>query len=600
MHSKSEQDGLVVPEGWRSYQTLKGLTVAEGVIRFLESEGVEAIFGIPGGNISPFMRALYKHRGIPFVISSHEGGAAFMADGYARATGKLGVCLTTAGPGATNALTGIACANADQVPVLVISGQVPTDRYGMGAIQESTDEGQCNTVEIYRHVTAYSTSIVDSRSFARLFTRALGVAHSMPQGAVHVSFPANVSNSRLDQLALPAKPGAYRQNLPAASKVQVRTVFELLRGAKRPLLYLGSGAREALAKHGGGFTEFVHNLGIPVATSMRAKGIFSEADPLSLGVMGIAGSKWAERYMAEGVDVLVVLGSSLGEWASKGFSRVFKLAQVSIQVDVRPEVIGRFLQVDLPIVADTGSVLAELYALGHAGGAAEGSLDARARYLAALRESSKPMAPSQEGALKPQQLMSELNDLLSGHMDLYVDMGNCTGWATHCLRVVPPVRFFCPTGFSSMGWACGAAIGGKVGRAQNSAIALVGDGAFLMNGTELATAARNRVGVVYLVFNDNYLGMVNHGEHAFNETLSLDDPLYSLGSPDLVKFAQAFGADGYLVERPGQLTTLLPGVLQRAEEARVPQVIVARIDHREPPPYADRFASIINAAERER
>ncbi len=591
------------PTRLRAFRTLEDITVADTLLAHLEAEGVDTVFGIPGGNIAPLVQGLRRHARIRFVIGSHEGGSAFMADGYARATGRLGVCLVTAGPGATNSMTGVASAHLDQVPVLTISGQVSTERFGLGALQECTDEGGINTAEMFRHCTASSTAVVDAKSFPRLFERSMKVAQAVPYGAVHLSLPVNVARQKLARVSVPTAPGAWRGTLPAAPASAVFSAFELLRHAKRPLLYLGSGAREALEAQGPEFSAFVRRYCIPVVTSPRAKGIFSEEEPLSLGVLGMAGSKRAERYLGEGVDVLLVLGSRLGEWASKSFSSLFEAAHTVIQVDATPSVIGQFLQVNLPIVADVSSVVAGLVEFGHASVPGnEAGVRERRQYLNAMNlawRSDEPVLP-EDGPLKPQHVMAELNPHLREHTDLYVDMGNCTAWATHCLRITPPTRVFIPCGLSSMGWSMGAVIGGKIGRPEHTSIALTGDGAFLMNGTELLTAVRYRVGAVYIVLNDNYLGTVNHGEHVqAREEFPLEDEYFSLGDPDLVKFAESLGARGYEVTKPGQLAELLPQVLQRADEERLPQVIVCRIDHREVPPYGDRFATVASAPKNE-
>ncbi|WP_239015012.1 thiamine pyrophosphate-binding protein [Archangium violaceum] len=597
-HARAEGPSATLTK-LRSFRTLEDVTVAEALLAHLEAEQVDAVFGIPGGNIAPLVQALRRQARIRFIIGSHEGGSAFMADGYARATGKLGVCAVTAGPGATNAMTGVASAHLDQVPVLTLSGQVSTERFGLAAIQESTDEGGINTAEMFRHCTASSTTIVDAKSFPRLFERAMKTVHALPHGAVHVSLPTNIARQKLAKVSVPTAPGAWKGSLPAAPASEVYTAFELLRQAKRPLIYLGSGAREALESRGAEFAAFVRRFCIPVATSLRGKGLFSEEDFLSLGVLGIAGSKRAEQYLGEGVDVLLVLGSRLGEWASKSFSSLFQSASTVIQVDATPSVIGQFLQVNLPIVADVGSVVAGLVEFGHdAAPGSEAQVRERRQHLNELslahRAAAAPLP--EDGPLKPQHVMAELNAHLHGGTDLYVDMGNCTGWATHCLRIAPPARVFYPCGLSSMGWSMGAVIGGKIGRPENTAIALTGDGSFLMNGTELVTAVRYQVGAVYIVLNDNYLGMVNHGEHAQAAgEYPLDDPYFSLGDPDLVKFSESLGARAHEVTRPGQLAELLPRVLQRADEERRPQVLVCRIDYREVPPYGDRFAAVASA-----
>jgi acetolactate synthase-1/2/3 large subunit len=584
----SEGPGGVVPREWEArglgFRRVEDISVTDCVVAHLEAEEVDAVFGIPGGNIAAFQQALRQHGGIRFVIASHEGGAAFMADGYARATGKLGVCLVTAGPGATNALTGVASAHLDGVPLLAISGQVATDRFGLNAIQESTGTHGVNTVEMFRQACAVSTGIVDAQSFQRILARALRVVNGLPGGAAHLSIPSNIARQRIRHATVPTTRGAFRARPPAASPEDLDEAFQLL--------------REALATHGEAFTAFVSEQGIPVATSLRGKGLFSEREPLSLGVLGLAGSRRAEAYVREGVDVLLVLGSRLGEWASRGFNKHLQSIDSVIHVDANAAHIGQFLPVRLPIVADVGSVVRGLAERGRRSGPPRGDrLRERWTRMVEPREPvSNPRAPQAEGMVKPQQLMAELNAHLRPDMDLYIDMGNCTGWASHLLRITPPTRIFFPCGLSSMGWSCGAVIGGKMGRPERAAVAITGDGSFLMNGAELLTASRYRVGTVTLVLNDNFLGMVNHGEHAQDTTVPLEDDFYGLGDPDLASFAESLGARAYTVDGPGQLAALLPEVLRRADELGQPQVIIARIDYREVPPYGDRFAAVASDA----
>lgn len=578
----------------RGFQTVEEMSVADCVMSHLEAEEVDAVFGVPGGNIAPFQQAMRKHATIRFIIASHEGGAAFMADGYARATGKLGVCMMTAGPGATNALTGVASAHLDQVPMLAISGQVATDRFGLGAIQESNGTHGVNTVEVFRNSCAASSGIIDAQSFPRLLGRAMRTAQGLPGGAAHLSIPANIARQQIERVTLPTTRGSFKARPPAAPFEDLRAAFSMLRTARRPLIFLGSGAREAMATHGEAFTAFVTQHGIPVATSVRGKGLFSERDPLSLGVLGLAGSKRAEAYLREGVDVLLVLGSRLGEWATRSFHKYFQAIRNVIQVDVNAANIGQFLPARLPIVADVGSVMAGLCELGQMIGPSSGArVQERWAQVVCLKEQPfTTRLPQAEGMVKPQHLMSELDANLRPDMDLYIDMGNCTGWATHCLHVSAPTRIFIPCGLSSMGWTCGAVIGGKVGRPDRIAMAITGDGSFLMNGTEMLTAARHRVGTVTLVLNDNFLGMVNHGERAQDSSYPLEDDFYGLGNPDLESFSTSLGAKAHTVTGPGQLAAMLPEVFRRADADRQPQVIVARIDYREVPPYGDRFAAV--------
>ncbi|CAM3754799.1 thiamine pyrophosphate-binding protein [Corallococcus sp. ZKHCc1 1396] len=578
----------------RGFKTVEDLTVADCVLAHLEAEQVEAVFGIPGGNLAPFQQALRKHGSMRFIIASHEGGAAFMADGYARATGKLGVCMVTAGPGATNAMTGVASAHLDGVPLLTISGNVSTERVGLFAMQESNSTHGVNTVEMFRQACASSAAVVDAQSLPRLLQRAMRTSQGLPGGATHLSIPTNVARQPIQRATVPTTRGAFRARPAAAPFEDLRAAFSMLRTARRPLILLGAGARAAMEEHGDAFNAFVTQHGIPVTSSLRGKGLFSEREPLCLGVVGLGGSKRVEAYLRDGVDVLLVLGSRLGEWASRSFHKYFQSIHHVIQVDVEAANIGQLLPVRLPIVADAGSVVTGLAELGQMIGPSSGArVQERWAQVMALHEPAPAVcAPQAKGMVKPQQLLAELDRHLSPEMDLYIDIGNCTGWTSHLLHVSPPARIFYPTGLTSMGWSCGAVVGGKIGRPERAAVAVVGDGAFLMNGVELLTASRYRVGTVTIVLNDNALGMVNHAEHMQDTAYPLEDEFYGLGNPDLERFSESLGAKVYTVDGPGQLDALLPEVLRRADASGQPQVIVAHIDYREVPPYGDRFAAV--------
>lgn len=569
-------------------------TAAELILGHLADQGVDTIFGIPGGHISPFLGALRRQRRIRYVIARHEGGAAFMADGYARASGRPGVCLVTAGPGVTNALTGVAAAHLDGSPMLLLSGQVPTDSFGRGGIQESTSEGGIDLVAALRYATVHSSLVVDPRAVGRQIGRALAELRRRPGGAVHLCIPANLARAPLDPAEVARWP-RWRMTRGSGGHPPegvVAAVHERLSAARRPLVYLGSGAREALLRRGDAFIEWSQRHGIAVVTSPRAKGLIDERAPCSLGVFGLAGSLQAEEQLRRGCDALLVLGSRLGEWSSNNFSRDLRAAFIA-QVDLDEAAIGRCLPVDSPIVADTDEFMAELLALPAASGALAVQ---RCRELAALkaevprqRPTSAPSRP--RGRLAPQQVMAALDRRIGEDLDLYVDMGNCTGWAIHCLTMAPPARLFTPCGLSTMGWSCGAVLGGKIATPQRRALALLGDGSFLMNGAEVSTAAKYRIGAVYLVLDDDALGMVNHGEH-IQTGHSLDDGYYDLGAPDLVAFARALGAHAYAVDSPQAAADALDAAFVAADAERRPQVIVARINRQEVPPYGERFRAV--------
>jgi len=571
-------------------------TAVEHLLAEIAAQGTDVIFGVPGGHIATLTQTLRRQDRIRYFIAVHEAGAAFMADGYARATGRLGVCAVTAGPGVTNALTGVVSAQLDQIPLLFISGQTATDRFGLSAIQESTSENGLNTVDMLRHCVASSSLIVDARAFPRLLSRAIRTATRLPYGVAHICLPANIAGQEVDP-TLYALPPFHQQVHASISAIELETVARHFAKAKRPLIYLGSGARAAMEQLHDEVGRFITKHNIPVVTSVRAKGVLSEGHPMSLGVFGISGSDRADRYVASGVDVMLVIGSKLGEWSSKGFSNNLKAAQTIIQVDIDSRNIGQLVSPTQAIIADANAFLRGLVS-SHVVRQADNRLTYLQQHFPTMTAIDGTGANHDQGnpILKARQVMAEINCFLPKETDIYVDIGNCTAWATHCLSINTPTRIFLPCGLSSMGWSCGAVIGGKIGCPERNAIALIGDGAFLMNGTEISTAAKYGIGTITIVLQDNYLGTVNHGELAAGEPYSIDDSFYALGKINIEKLAESLGACAYSAYNIGDVTECLKAAFSAANSQRRPQVIVAHVDHRECPPFGDRFQSVAAAA----
>lgn len=294
--------------------SLENITVAELTIKYLELEGVTHVFGIPGGYISPFLDILRRHPTIKLIIPRHEEGAAFMADGYARRTGKLGVVFTTAGPGATNALTGIACAKVDHIPLMLIVGQPSTAVSGYGAWQDSSYSG-INICEIFRHVCGFSEVVTHTENFPSLFGRALRVAHGFPKQTVHVSFPINISASKLSKVEFPLERNyVFTREYGGNHSIEnnIDKIFDIIVASKNPVIFVGAGCTEALRKPEvlSLFSDFVTRYHIPIMTTPKAKGLFSEQHCLSLGVFGIGGSRHSEVYLEQyPPDTLIVLGA---------------------------------------------------------------------------------------------------------------------------------------------------------------------------------------------------------------------------------------------------------------------------------------------------
>jgi acetolactate synthase I/II/III large subunit len=576
---------------------VEGRTVAEMLVRIIEYAEIPFVFGIPGGFIAPLLKRLRSSSSVIFVIGRQETGCAFMADGFARMTGKPGVVFVTSGPGALNALTGVACAQMGHSSVMLISGQNPVAHAGLGALQEATSAG-VDIVEVFRHATAMSELVGSPKTFRSRVLQAARLCAGLPRRAVHLSFPLDVLGAELDDLEMPRAPGSYALATPVPDPARVRAAFDALVAAKRPLILLGAGCRDALRDQPlrrAALARVVGKLGIPVVTSVQGKGLFPESDPRSFGVHGICGSKQADAYVAaERPDVLMVIGSSLGEWPTKSWDPTWVPAQTLIHVDLDPAVIGRTYPATNGIVGDAAHAIDGLIAHGDAAppNPLRGTLLDRAK--AATSPFSKPERRDLAGApIAPQRLMRELNVAMPPRTSLFIDNGNCIAWAVHHLQIDPPTEILLSTAMASMGWANGAVVGAKLGAPDRTCICLTGDGSFLMNGVEISTAARYRVGAIWIVLYDNSLGMVNHGEHVTgNQAYPLDDPHYDLGNPDVVGFARALGAEACWIERPGELGPALASAIARADTACVPQVIAARIDPRELPPILDRFEAI--------
>jgi len=318
---KMKENDMETNEVLCQFRQLKNITVAELVIKYLELEGITHVFGIPGGYISPFLDILRRHTSIKLIISRHEEGAAFMADGYARRTGKLGVVFTTAGPGATNALTGFACAKADRVPLMLIVGHPSTRVFGQGAWQDSSSS-EINICEIFSHICGFSEMAVNPDNFPTFFTRALKTAYGRLKQPVHISLPINISAAKIAQVDFPSirnyvfKGGCFKNEV---GQSQINSIFEILLASQNPMMLIGSGCMEAFRKPEllDLFSDFVKRHQIPVMTTPKAKGLYPETEELSLGVFGLGGSQQSSLYLEQSPpDTLIVLGSSLNEWAS--------------------------------------------------------------------------------------------------------------------------------------------------------------------------------------------------------------------------------------------------------------------------------------------
>lgn len=577
------------------------ITVADTLLHYLELEGVQHLFGIPGGGLQNLLVALRDARGrLRYVICRHETGAAYAADGYARVSGGLGVVVVTTGPGATNALTGTMNADNDGSALLTITGEVPQQFFGKGFLQEGTDL-RLDVNRLFAGSTDYSAMISLAGNAQELIEGALRIALGTPGRSAHLSLPDNVSLETLNPAALAATRSRYRVSPGGIAAADVARIVATLATAKRPLILLGNGCRRALAgERLAAFTAFVERHQIPVVTTADGKGIFPESHALSLRVYGFASCEWPQYWLqptrlqadAPPYDALLVIGSALGGLATHNWNPIIEPQGPIVQVDVDARALGRGLPLDYGVVGEAGALFAALPEAAQTVEWNAADIAARRAFVARIKKAHSPFdAPkdyaSRARPIRPPALMRVLDAGLPDDAIVLLDAGNCVGWGIHYLTVSPPRQCHASLAMGPMGFAVGAVIGAALAAPKQACVAIVGDGAFLMHGAEVSTAQANRIGAIWVVLQDDDLGMVTQGMNTLHPVAGTSDPyagLYALGKPDLVKFAEGLGADACRIDRPAALAAALPAVLAAAAKGR-PQVIVARIDRRLIPPY---------------
>ena len=559
------------------------IPAARLLLKHLEAQGVKYVFGIPGGPLTPFYSAVHEILGLRPILTKHEEGAAFMADGYARMSRRLGVCCVTAGPGCTNVVTGIATSFEDGVPVFLITAQVATGALGRGALQECGDRGM-GVVDMFRPITKASMMLNRSDKMAETVRHLLRVALSGKPGPVHLNVPADLAN----ELVLDEPVPRFSEHLKPAyfNREAVKEASGILIRARRPAILAGggvnlSGAYEELK-------QFSKRFSIPVATTFKAKGAFPEDDPLSMGIFGFASSPKAEAYLLSGrVDVLLAVGTSLGEDATNGWDPRLKPKDALLQIDIDPVQIGKNYPVSVGLLGDAKTVLTEIRHQMERElrwtelppRPTEGAREFLSRFpwCAQMEKMSSEQIP-----LKPQRLIRDLGDVLPENAAVFCDIGDNMSWAMHYLKVNQPHSVFHCLGFAPMGYGVSACIGAKLAAPGRPVIAVVGDAGFAMNGMEVHTACENNVPVIWLVLNNGGHGMVYHGENLlfgrkFNYSL-FREPLR------VTELAKSLGALSFQVTRPGELQ----GRIEECLKLGRPAVIEALVDPEEVPPIGAR------------
>lgn len=534
----------------------KTMTGAQAIIASLEAEGVDTIFGYPGGQAIKIYDALYDSKQIHHVLARHEQGATHMADGYARATGKVGVVLVTSGPGATNTVTGIATAYMDSIPMVVITGQVTRGVIGTDSFQES------DIVGITMPVVKHSFLLQSTDDLTRTFREAFYIASTGRPGPVLIDIPSDLSGAEMvfhypDSVSLPSYKPTYRGNAR-----QVKQAAELIQKAERPLLYAGGGivTSHACAE----LTELAERMQIPVVTTLMGKGAMHCSNPLNLGPVGMHGSKYANMAVTE-CDLLIAVGARFSDRVTGKVSEFAPHAKV-IHIDIDPAEIGKIINPVVPIVGDAKGVLA---AINERLAKADAQPIDRAWVddVFSWRE-RWPFYTSDfsdyPNAIAPEVVLHKLSQKLDPEASIVTtEVGQHQMWAHQNIHREHARTFISSGGLGTMGFGFPAAIGAKIGCPESEVVCVAGDGSFQMNSQEMATAKINDVPVKVLIIDNRALGMVHQWQSLFyNKRYSFTE---LADNPDFVKLADAYGWRARRVEKPEDVDAALDEMLASKE-----------------------------------
>ncbi len=515
------------------------ITGAQAMIRSLEHEGVEVIFGIPGGAILPAYDPILDSS-IRHILCRHEQGAAHAADGFAQATGEVGVCMATSGPGVTNLVTGLASAYMDSVPVVAISGQVPTWAVGGDAFQE------CDATGITMPVTKHNFLVMDAQEIPRTIAEAFHIARTGRPGPVLVDIPKDVLQAEMawwypEEVDLPG----YRPVIKGNPK-QIREAAKLILGAKQPVIYAGGGIIRAGA--GDELRRLVELTGIPTVTTLMGRGGIPDDHELCLGMPGMHGNYTAVTAMQK-ADLLISLGVRFDDRVTGKLATFAPDAKI-IHADIDPAEIGKNRPVDVPIVGDARSVIHELNEV------LEQTIEERGRpeYAAWLKtvlgwRKKYPYryTQSSDGPLKPEYVIEQIGKITDGEAVYVAGVGQHQMWASQYIRFKRPNSWLNSGGLGAMGYAVPAAMGAKVGRPDDAVWCIDGDGCFQMTCQELATMTTENIPVKIAIINNAFLGMVRQWQELFYSS-RFSAVEFGYDVPDYVKLAEAYGAIGLRCE----------------------------------------------------
>ncbi len=540
------------------------MTGAKIVIESMIKENVEVVFGYPGGAIMNVYDEIYKQNSFQHILTRHEQAAVHAADGYARATGKVGVAFLTSGPGFTNGVTGLATAYTDSIPMVVISGQVPTGLIGTDAFQE------IDAVGISRPCTKHNFLVKDVKDLAYIIKEAFYLAQSGRPGPVHIDIPKDVT-AAMTEFVYPNEVDlkTYKPTIKG-NKRQIKKAIQAINEAKKPLVYVGGGA--VLSNAGELVREFVEFTQIPAVETLMAKGVLGYNNPLNLGMVGMHGTYAANMAMAE-TDLVISFGARFDDRVTGKLSEFAKNAKV-IHIDIDPTSISKLVHADYPIVGDLKRVLEDMMPLVKAEINPENY-----EYFRSIVKRYNELHPlsyhDSDEVLKPQWVIAKTGEILGDKAIVSTDVGQHQMWTAQYYPFSFPRQFVTSGGLGTMGFGFPAAMGVKRGRPDKISVNFSGDGSILMNIQEFVTAYEYKLPVINIVLNNNYLGMVRQWQTMFYDDRIAETDLSV--QPDFVALVEACGGKGYRVKTKDEFVS----ALNDAVKQNVPVFIDVIIDRRE-------------------
>jgi acetolactate synthase-1/2/3 large subunit len=554
--------------------------VANIIIEQLVQLNIKFLFGLTGKAICPLIDAILDYQEIEFISSKHETGAALMAYGYAQANNMLGVCCSTTAGGATNLATGVSTAYMNSIPLLVITGQISTDEFTKGAFQESTGFCQTiNTVDFFKPITKESLSVIKAEKVADTIRYAIRSATSGRMGPVHISIPFDIL-----QLFVEYEP-QEQQSINSSSDIYIESrsineALNLIYSAQKPAFLLGWGS--VLSNANIEIIEIAEKLNIPIATTLQGKGAINSSHPLYLGIMGVCGHTLAADYLIDESDLLIVVGSSLGEFTTFNWDIRFLKNKKMIQIDIDNREIGKNYPVQLGLVGDAKIITHQLnQAIEKSNFKIRNSKAELEKYIVENKSFiNSTIMDDCSVPLKPQRVMKEIRENTPDNTIFLADSGSHWAWAMHYLPIYKDGGFYPTIGLASMGASICSSIGVKLSKPENPVICICGDGSFLMYGNEVTTAQQYNIPVIWIILNDSKYNLPAVSlQKMFNRSIGIE-----LNVINFSKLAEVFNIKGYRVEKPNEL----PQVLAEAITLKKPVVIDVIIDPNEMPPLGQR------------